>query len=62
MYGGIVETISGYGLGIGGGAEFAVSQSIKIFFEFMYDTSKWEKSAVASDVICTAFNMGFRFM
>ena len=62
IYGGIAGTISGYGFGIGGGAEFAVSQTIKIFFEFMYDTSKWEKPAVANDVIGTAFNMGFRFI
>ena len=60
-YEGISENIPGYSLGIGGGAEFAISPTIRLFWEFMCETPNLKKSE-DTDVVNTVFNMGFKFM
>ena len=60
-YDGATKSVSGFGIGIGGGAEFAITKTLRLFWEFMYDTPHCKKSENV-DVVNAAFNMGIKFL
>ena len=52
----------GYGIGIGCGAEFAITKTIRLFWEFMQEPPNWKGSGSSTEIINAAFNMGIKFM
>jgi len=60
------ESISGYGLGIGGGLEFAVAQNVRLFGELMYEAPSYEKTVsgykLEVDAAQGAINVGAKFV
>ena len=56
------EEVSGWGIGLGTGFEYAVNKSIRVFAEVMGEYSNYKKTDFKFEILAWTLNVGLKFL